>query len=200
MRKIVVQEFMTLDGVMQAPGGPEEDTSSGFTFGGWTAPYFHEADTEADRLMGQWLQPADLLLGRKTFELFASYWPEHADLWPGIMDVTKYCVSTTLDHSAWTNSVFLKGADDIKRLKGSGDGELHVIGSGNLAQTLFKHDLVDELRLMTYPLTLGTGKRLFDDGTSPAAYTFTDGLITSKGVILASYQRAGDVKTGTVGG
>ena len=155
MRKIVVQEFMTLDGVMQAPDGPEEDTSSGFPFGGWTAPYFHEADTEADRLMGQWLQPADLLLGRRTFELFAAYWPEHADLWPGIMDVTKYCVSTTLDRSAWTNAVFLQGDDDIKRLKVSGDGELHVIGSGNLAQTLFRHDLVDELRLMTYPVTLG---------------------------------------------
>ena len=116
------------------------------------------------------------------------------------MDVTKYCVSTTLDNSAWTNSVFLQGADDITRLKGSGDGELHVIGSGNLAQTLFNRDLVDELRLMTYPVTLGTGKRLFGDGTIPAAFAFTDGLITSKGVILASYRRAGDVQTGTVGG
>jgi len=199
MRKIIIQEFITLDGVMQAPGGPEEDTSSGFKFGGWTAPYFNEADEETDKMMQKWLQPTDLLLGRKTYDIFASYWPEHADIWPGIMDVTKYCVSSTLDKSDWSNSVFLKDVDDIKKLKASGDADLQVIGSGNLAQTLFKHDLVDELRLMTYPVTLGSGKRLFDEGTIPAAFTLIDSLVTSNGVIFASYKRAAEVKTGPVG-
>jgi dihydrofolate reductase len=199
MRRIIVQEFITLDGVMQAPGGPDEDTSSDFEYGGWTAPYYAEADEEAGELMQKWMQPADLLLGRKTFEIFAAYWPTHADMWPGIMDVTKYCVSTTLDKSDWKNSVFLKTVDDIKKLKSSGDAELQVIGSGNLAQTLFKHDLVDETRLMTFPITLGTGKRLFGEGTIPAAFKMTSSLVSSNGVIYASYERAGEVKTGTVG-
>ena len=114
MRKVIVQEFMTLDGVMQAPGAPEEDTSNDFRYGGWTAPYFHEADEDADALMQRWLKPTDLLLGRKTFEIFAAYWPTHADMWPGIMDVTKYCVSTTMTTSDWTNSVFLSCVEDIK--------------------------------------------------------------------------------------
>jgi dihydrofolate reductase len=199
MRRIIVQEFITLDGVMQAPGGPDEDTSSDFEYGGWTAPYYAEADEEAGELMQKWMQPADLLLGRKTFEIFAAYWPTHADMWPGIMDVTKYCVSTTLDKSDWKNSVFLKTVDDIKKLKSSGDAELQVIGSGNLAQTLFKHDLVDETRLMTFPITLGTGKRLFGEGTIPAAFKMTSSLVSSNGVIYASFERAGEVKTGTVG-
>jgi dihydrofolate reductase len=199
MRKIIVQEFITLDGVMQAPGGPEEDTSSDFPYGGWTAPYFHEADKEAGELMQKWLQSTDLLLGRKTFEIFAAYWPEHGDLWPGVNDVTKYVMSNTVDKSEWQNSVFLKSIDDIKQLKNSGDSDIQVIGSGNLAQTLFKHDLVDELRLMTFPITLGTGKRLFGDGTIPAAFTVIDSLVSSNGVIFASYRRAGEVKTGTVG-
>ena len=199
MRKIIVQEFITLDGVMQAPGGPEEDTSSGFKYGGWTAPYFYEADKEAGALMEKWLKPADLLLGRKTFEIFAAYWPTHADMWPGIMDVTKYCVSTTLEKSDWKNSVFLKNVADIKKLRNSGDSDIQVIGSGNLAQTLFKHDLVDELRLMTFPIMLDTGKRLFGEGTIPAAFTLMESLVSSNGVIFASYKRAGEVKTGTIG-
>ena len=199
MRKIIVQEFITLDGVMQAPGGPDEDTSSGFTYGGWTAPYFETADQEAHDLMGKWLSPTDLLLGRTTFEIFAAYWPTHTDIWPGIMDVTKYCVSTTLEKSEWQNSAFLKDVDDIKKLKDSGDADLQVIGSGNLAQTLFKHDLVDEMRLMTFPITLGTGKRLFETGTIPAAFTMNEHFVSSNGVIFASYKRAGEVQTGTVG-
>lgn len=199
MRKIIVQEFITLDGVMQAPGGPDEDTSNGFKYGGWTAPYFHEADKEADALMQKWMQPSDLLLGRKTFDIFAAYWPSHAQMWPGIMDVTKYCVSTTLEASDWQNSVFLSSVDDIKKLKESGDTDLQVIGSGNLCQTLFKHGLVDELRLMTFPITLGEGKRLFAEGTSAAAFTLGEHFVASNGVIYASYQRAGDVQTGTVG-
>jgi dihydrofolate reductase len=120
-------------------------------------------------------------------------------MWPGIMDVTKYCVSATLDKSDWANSVFLKNIDDIKKLKESGDSDLQVIGSGNLAQTLFKHDLVDEMRLMTFPITLGTGKRLFAEGTIPAAFTLMESLVSSNGVIFAGYKRAGEVKTGTVG-
>jgi dihydrofolate reductase len=198
MRKIIVQEFITLDGVMQAPGGPDEDTSSGFSFGGWTAPYFSDADKEADQIMQQWLKPTDLLLGRKTFDIFAAYWPSHADLWPGINEVTKYVVSTTLEKSDWQNSVFLKSVDDVKKLKESEGSELQVIGSGDLVQTLLKHDLVDEIRLMTFPITLGTGKRLFGEGTVAAAFTPKNSLIASNGVVFASYLRAGEVKTGTV--
>src|SRR4051812_19322508 len=199
MRKIVVQEFITLDGVMQAPGGPDEDTSSGFKYGGWTAPYYQEADAEANRFMQKVMASTDLLLGRKTFDIFAAYWPKHTDMWPGIMEVTKYCVSTTLSKSDWNNSVFLKNVDDIKKIKNSGDSDMKVIGSGNLAQTLFKNDLVDEMLLMTFPITLGTGKRLFAGGTIPAAFEMTDSLVTKNGVIYASYKRAGEVKTGTVG-
>lgn len=199
MRKIIIQEFITLDGVMQAPGGPDEDTSSGFAYGGWTAPYFQSADQEAGALMEKWMKPTDLLLGRKTFEIFANYWPSHADLWPGVNDVTKYAVSTTLNASNWNNSVFLKGVDDIKKLKESGDADLQVIGSGKLAQTLFRHDLVNEMRLMIFPITLGSGKRLFEDGAIPAAFTMTSHFVSSNGVIYAGYERAGEVKTGTVG-
>jgi dihydrofolate reductase len=199
MRSIIIQEFVSLDGVMQAPGGPDEDTESGFKYGGWTAPYYAEADQEADALMQKWMQPADLLLGRKTFEIFAHYWPDHADMWPGIMDVTKYCVSTTLDKSDWKNSKFLKSVDDIKQLKQSDGDAVNVIGSGNLVQTLLKHDLVDEMRLMIFPVTLGTGKRLFAEGTIPAAFTMTTSLVSANGVIYAGYERAGDVQTGNVG-
>jgi len=184
---------------MQAPGGPDEDTTSGFKWGGWTAPYFNDADEEGGEMMGKWMQPSDLLLGRKTFDIFAAYWPKHVELWPSIMDVTKYCVSSELEKSDWTNSQFLKNVEEIKKLKESGDADLQVIGSGNLCQTLFKNDLVDELRLMTFPITLGTGKRLFEEGTIPAAFTLKEGLITKNGVIFASYARAGEVKTGTVG-
>ena len=199
MRKIIVLSFITLDGVMQAPGGPDEDTSSGFKYGGWTAPYFYEADEAAGEFMEKQMKSADLLLGRKTFEIFAAYWPEHADFWPGINDVTKYVMSNTMDKSDWKNSVFLKSVDDIKKLKDSEGSDIQVHGSGNLAQTLLKHDLVDELWLKTFPITLGMGKRLFGEGTIPAAFTLTESLVTSNGVIFANYKRAGEVKTGTVG-
>lgn len=201
MRKIIVQEFITLDGVIQAPGGPEEDKSSGFKYGGWTAPYFYEADEAAGEFMQKNLEISDLLLGRKTYDIFAAYWPEHADNWPGINDVTKYVVSDKPIDLTWKNSLLISG-DVVTRIKDlkSGDGSiLKVIGSGKLAQTLFKHDLVDELWLMIFPVTLGNGKRLFDDGTIPAAFTITDSLVTSNGVIFVNYKRAGDVKTGTVG-
>ena len=199
MRKIIVLSFITLNGVMQAPGGPEEDTSSGFKYGGWVAPYFAEADETAGEIMQKQMKSADLLLGRKTFDIFASYWPAHAGMWPGINNVTKYVLSSTVEASEWNNSVFLKSVDDIKALKNSEGSEIQVHGSGNLAQTLFRHDLVDELWLKTFPITLGTGKRLFGEGTVAAAFTLTESLVTPGGVIFANYQRAGEVRTGTVG-
>jgi dihydrofolate reductase len=149
--------------------------------------------------MKKWMQSTDILLGRKTFDIFASYWPTHADMWPGINDVTKFCVSTRLEKSDWNNSVFLKDVDDIKKLKEGEGGDIKVHGSGNLAQTLFRHDLVDELCLMIFPITLGTGKHLFGEGTISATFELTDSLITKKGIIFAYYKRAGEVKTGTVG-
>lgn len=199
MRKIILLSFITLDGVMQAPGGPDEDLSNGFKYGGWTAPYFTEADKAAGELMQKQMRPADLLLGRKTFEIFATYWPRHADMWLGINDVTKYAVSKTLKTSDWKNSVFLENLDDIQKLKNSEGSDIQVHGSGNLAQTLLKHDVVDELWLKTFPITIGTGKRLFGEGTTPAAFTLTESLVTPNGVIFANYKRAGEIKTGTVG-
>jgi dihydrofolate reductase len=198
VRKIIVLSFITLDGVMQAPGGPGEDTSGGFEYGGWTAPYFDEA---AGKVMAKQMQPTDYLLGRKTFDIFAGYWPrpEHADDWPGINDGTKYVLSQTTEQSDWKNTVFLKSLADIESLKGSDGPDLQVHGSGQLIQLLLKHDLVDELWLKIFPLTLGQGKKLFAEGTIPAAFTLTESSITPAGVIIANYQRAGEVMTGTVG-
>jgi len=194
MRKIIVQEFITLDGVMQAAGGPEEGFEK---YGGWSAPYYDEG---LDKIAEKQKKPAkDLLLGRKTFEVFASFWPEHGDMWPGINDVTKYAVSRTLKKSDWKNSVFLDSVEDIKKLKKSEGRDLLVSGSGNLVQTLLKHDLVDELWLLIHPLTLGTGNKLFADGTIPAAFTPVESTATPSGVIVAQYRRAGEVKTGTMG-
>jgi dihydrofolate reductase len=197
MRNIVVLSFITLDGVMQAPGGPEEDTSGGFKSGGWTVPYFDEASGSlmAEQMRG----PFALLLGRKTFEIFASYWPQHADEWPGINEATKYVVSNTLRENEWSNSVFINGdaVEEIRKLK-AGDGPpLQVYGSANLIQTLLKHDLVDELWLKTFPITLGDGKRLFDSGTSAAAFTLESTTTSPSGVIFANYRRAGEVQTGS---
>jgi dihydrofolate reductase len=196
MRKIIVLSMITLDGVMQAPGGPEEDSSNGFKYGGWTAPY---GDKDTTEVFEEIMKPADLLLGRKTFEIFASYWPEHEAGWPGINDVKKYAVSTTMTESDWQNSEFLNSVADIEKLKASEGSDLQVWGSGNLIQTLLKNDLVDDMWLMTYPLTLGQGKKLFEGGAIPAAFTLTDSTITPSGVIMAHYKRAGEVKTGTVG-
>ena len=196
MRKIIVLSMITLDGVMQAPGGPEEDTSGGFKYGGWTAPY---GDEVYGKVMQKQLKPADYLLGRKTFEILADYWPEHADFWPGINDGTKYVMSKTMKKSDWKNSVFLKSLADIKKLKNSEGSDIQVWGSGKLIQLLLKNDLVDELWLKIHPLTLGKGKKLFDNGTIPAAFTLTESTVTPSGVIIANYKRAGKVKTGTVG-
>ena len=201
MRKIIVLSFISLDGVMQAPGGQEEDTSGGFKYGGWTAPYGDEVSGKA---MQKQMAPADMLLGRKTFEIFASYWPQHADYWPGVNDVTKYVVSNTLTKSdpiaaAWKNCVFLTGVADIEKLKNSEGSDIKVWGSGELTQLLLKHDLVDELWLKIYPVTLGAGKKLFDSGAMPAAFKLTESVVTPGGVIFVNYKRAGEVKTGTVG-
>ena len=196
MRKIIVLSMITLDGVMQAPGGPEEDTSGGFKYGGWTAPY---GDEVYGKVVQKELKPADYLLGRKTFEIWEDYWPKHADFWPGINDGTKYVLSKTRKKSDWKNSVFLKSLADIKKLKNSKGSDIQVWGSSELIQLLLKNDLVDELWLKIHPLTLGKGKKLFDDGTIPAAFTLIESIVTSTGVIIANYKRAGEVKTGTVG-
>ena len=194
MRKIIVSPYITLDGVIQAPGGGEED----FKYGGWSAPYY---DEDLDTIAEKQKQPAkDLLLGRKTFEIFASFWPEHEDIWPGINDVTKYVVSRIMKTSDWKNSLFLESVEDIEELKKSDGSDLQVSGSGTLVQTLLKHDLVDELWLLIHPLTLGTGKKLFEDGTIPAAFSLMESTATASGVIVAHYKRAGEVKTGTMGG
>lgn len=196
MRKIIVIEFLTLDGVMQAPGKPEEDTSGGFKYGGWVAPYNEKVFW---KVMGKQMKPADLLLGRKTFEIFANYWPTHESGWPGISDVTKYVLSKTLKKSDWKNTVFLRSLADIKKLKNTEGSDIKVWGSSKLVQLLLKNDLVDELWLKIHPLTLGKGKKLFDKGTIPAAFTLIESTITPRGVIIANYRRAGNVQTGTIG-
>jgi dihydrofolate reductase len=196
MRKIIVLTFITLDGVMQAPGGPGEDTSGGFKYGGWSAPY---GDEVSGKVMQKQMEAADILLGRKTFEIFASFWPEHAAYWPGINDVTKYVLSKTMKTSDWKNSVFVTSVEDIKNLKNSAGSDIKVWGSSELVQLLLEHDLVDELWLKIYPVTLGEGKKLFRNGAIPAAFTLTECLATPKGVIIANYKRAGAVETGTIG-
>ena len=194
--------MITLDGVMQAPGGTREDTSGGFKYGGWTAPYGDEAYGKA--VQKELKQPADYLLGRKTFQIWAGYWPEHGDFWPGINEGTKYVFSKNMKKtdpmvSGWKNSVVIKNLADIKKLKKSKGPDIQVWGSSKLVQLLLKNDLADELRLKIHPLTLGNGKKLFDNGTIPAAFTLAESIVTSKGVFIAHYKRAGKVRTGTVG-
>lgn len=188
--------MITLDGVMQAPGGPEEDTSGGFKYGGWTAPY---GDEVFSKVLEKEMKPADYLLGRTTFDIWEAYWPKHADVWPGINDGTKYVMSTTRKTSDWKNTVFINSVEDIKKLKQSEGADIHVWGSSKLIQTLLADDLVDELWLKIFPLTLGQGKKLFAEGTIPAAFTLIESTATPSGIIIANYKRAGEVKTGTVG-
>ncbi|HXD09281.1 MAG TPA: dihydrofolate reductase family protein [Anaerolineales bacterium] len=197
MRKIIVLEHISMDGVIQAPGGPEEDTSGGFAYGGWAAPY-------SDEILGMALRKQmnllfDLLLGRKTFDIWAQYWPQHADAWPGVNTATKYVASHTITSHEWQPSVFLNGdiAEKVARIKGQPGPDLNVWGSGNLLQTLIKHDLVDMFWLMIYPITLGGGKRLFADGTIPAAFKVTESTVGSDGVIVVNYERAGGITTGS---
>jgi len=200
MRKITVLSMITLDGVMQAPGGPKEDPTGGFKYGGWTAPY---GDEDFGKVMQKELQPADYLLGRKTFEIWAGYWPHHGDFWPGINAGTKYVFSKRMKKAdpkvtGWKTSVVIRTVGDIKKLKNSKGRDIQVWGSSQLIQLLLKNDLVDELRIKIYPLTLGKGKKILQSGTIPAAFTLTESIVTSKGVIIASYKRGGKVKTGNV--
>jgi dihydrofolate reductase len=193
--------MISLDGVLQAPGGPGEDVSGGFKYGGWTASY---GDEMFGKIMMEELKPADYLLGRKTFQIWAGYWPKHGDFWPGINEGTKWVFSKNLKKTdklvtGWKNSVLIKNVADIKKIKNSKGSDIQVWGSSKLIQLLLKNDLVDELRVKIYPLTLGKGKKLFDNGSIPAAFTLADSMVTSKGVIIAHYKRAGKVKTGTVG-
>jgi len=201
MRKLIFLGFITVDGVIQAPGGPGEDTSGGFPYGGWQAPYGDEVVSKV--LNEQWSEPFDLLLGRKTFEIFASYWPYHKEGLPGsgINNATKYVASTTLNSHDWKKSVFLKGdvAEEVRKLKQQDGRVIYIYGSANLIQTLLKHDLIDEFWLRICPITLGTGKRLFAEGTIPAAFKLTKGQVSPTGVIVANLERAGEVQTGTVG-
>jgi dihydrofolate reductase len=195
MRKVVVLEHISLDGVIQAPGGPDEDTSGGFAHGGWIGPY-------SDPILGAALRrqmglPFDLLLGRKTFDIWAPYWPHHGDIWPGVNAATKYVASNTLATSEWQPAVFLSGevAEQVAQIKQQPGPDLHVWGSGQLLQTLIQHDLVDAFWLMIYPITLGAGKRLFADGTLPMAFKVTESTLTPMGVIIAAYERAGAIPT-----
>jgi len=199
MRKIIVLTFVTLDGVLQAPGGPQEDTEGGFQYGGWIVPHFDERGGAI--MHEQMARTRALLLGRKTYEIFASYWPTHESAWPGIHSATKYVVSHTRTDPLWDNTVFIKDdvVKEIRRLTQQDGPDLQVYGSSRLIQTLFKHDLVDELWLKIFPVTLGTGKRLFGEGTMPVAFQLTHSEATPSGVIIANYKRAGEVRTGSFG-
>jgi dihydrofolate reductase len=197
MRKLIVLSFMTLDGVIQAPGGPGEDESGGFKYGGWVFTFFDEF---VGNIMGEQMSNnADLLLGRKTFEIFASYWPDHETEWPGINQVRKYVASTTLSSHSWNNTVFLNEniVDQINKLKQQDGSDIQVHGSGNLIQTLLKNDLVDELWLKIFPITLGNGKRLFESGSIPARFSLLESKVSPNGVIIANYKRDGEIKTGS---
>jgi dihydrofolate reductase len=198
MRKINVLEFMSLDGVIQSPGGPKEDTSGGFEHGGWTSP--HRDPVSGAAMKKQMNAPADLLLGRKTFENFAAFWPQHGDIWPSVNTATKYVASNTITSSEWKPTVFLNGdiAKKISQIKHENGPDLHVWGSANLVQTLLKHDLVDALWLKIFPVTLGGGKKLFADGTIPAAFKVTESAVTPKGVIIITYERAGALPIGSM--
>ena len=195
MRKIIVLSMLSLDGVMQAPGGPDEDLSGGFKYGGWTAAY---GDEQFGKIMMEELKPADYLLGRKTYDIFSAYWPQHDDFWPAVNAGAKYVLSNTVSRSDWNNTSFVKTVADIEQLKKSEGRDLHVWGSSELVHLLLKHNLVDELRVKIYPVLLGKGKKLFDDGIAPACLTLTETQVTSKGVIVANYGRAGEVVTGNV--
>ena len=204
MRKIVVLTFVSLDGVMQAPGGPDEDKSGDFSFGGWTFPYFD--DVLGSVMAEQMKPPFDLLLGKKTYEIFAAHWPkQNEDTEPGakvLNEANKYVVSELPIDLSWQHSQLLTGdtVAKIKALKAGEGPNLQVHGSSNLIQTLLKHDLVDELWLKIFPVTLGEGKRLFGEGTVPAAYTLLSCTSSPKGVIVANFARAGSVQTGSFAG
>ncbi len=196
MRKITILEFMTLDRVMQAPGGPEEDPSAKFNFGGWQAPY--DDDLVGEVTQKELKEPVEYLLGRKTFEIWANYWPQHADIWPGINDGMKYVLSTTMKETDWQNTEFIDSLEAINKLKESDGPDIQVWGSSEVVHLLLENNLADELRLMTYPLILGEGKKVFAEGAAPRAFELVESKTGSSGVIIAWYKRAGEVKTGTI--
>jgi dihydrofolate reductase len=202
MRKLIVLSFISLDGVMQAPGGPEEDPTGGFKHGGWVVGYFDDFLLKV--MVKQTGKPFYLLLGRKTYEIFAAHWPyanaEQDPFAAKLNDAKKYIASKTLTKLSWNNSELIRGevAGVIKNIKEQQDGpEIQVHGSGNLIQTLLKHNLVDELWLKIFPISLGVGKRLFAEGTIPAEFKLIESEISPNGVIIANYGRAGEVKTGS---
>ena len=201
MRRLIVTTFLTLDGVMQAPGGPEEDPSDGFAYGGWSVNYWDDvmARFQAQAMRG----PFDLVLGRKTYDIFAAYWPTAPEEAGGkpLNDATKYVASRGRPKLEWSKSVLLEGdaAETVAALKQTNGPELQVHGSGNLVQTLLRHNLVDLYRLWAFPLVLGSGKRLFSDGTIPAGLKLVDTTVSSTGVVIGTYEPAGDVVTGSFG-
>jgi dihydrofolate reductase len=202
MRKLVVGTFVTLDGVMQAPGGPNEDRDGGFRHGGWLVPYFDEKFLQ---IMTEWTTRAGaFLLGRKTYEIFAGAWPKSTDpadqIATALNTRPKFVASRTLDAVAWNNSFLLKGdvAGEVAKLKAQDGGEIQVHGSGHLVQTLLQHDLVDTLRLWQFPVVIGTGKRLFGEGSVPARFRLVDTQAASTGAVLHVYERAGDLRYGEV--
>jgi dihydrofolate reductase len=197
MRKIFVLEFMTLDGVIQAPGGSKEDAAEGFKYGGWMGPFF-EDEVGGKEMERQMKETAALLLGRKTYDIWVGYWPEHTEPWPQVNKITKYVVSKTLKNPTWENTEVISDIEELKNLKNSDGPDLQVYGSSNLVQSLMEHDLVDEFWLKIFPITLGSGKRLFEKGTKPFAFTLIDSKVSPTGVIYASYKRAGEVKTSDI--
>jgi dihydrofolate reductase len=200
MRKIVLLSFISLDGIMQAPGGPDEDISGGFKYGGWTPPF---SDSSSGKLMGEQMSvPFDLLLGRKTYDNFAEFWPKQdASVPPAstFNEATKFLVSHSKPKVEWDETILIDGdvVTKIKELKQSDGPMLQIHGSGNMVQTLLKADLIDELWLKIFPVTLGTGKKLFGSGTIPASFELISSEVTTKGIIFANYKKAGEVKTGS---
>jgi dihydrofolate reductase len=199
MRKLIVNTFLTLDGVMQAPGGPEEDPSGGFAHGGWSVNYWDDGmGAHMGEVMGK---PFDLVLGRKTYEIFAAHWPHATDEQAAkpLNDATKYVASRTLRSVGWANSVLIEGdvVEGVAALKREDGPELQVHGSSNLLQTLLRHNLVDEFSLWTFPIVVGSGKRLFDDGTVPSGLKLVDSTVSTTGVVIGRYVPAGDIQTGS---
>ncbi len=201
MRKIVVVEFITIDGVIQAPGGSKEDAAEGFKYGGWMGPYFGKDKIAGEEMQKQMKKTAALLLGRKTYDIFAGFWPQHAteaEGWPQINNITKYVVSKTLQNPTWENTIVLHDTEELKKLKDSDGPDLQLYGSSNLVQSLMEHDLVDEYWLKIFPITLGQGKRLFEKGTIPASFKLFESKITPNGIVFLYYRRDGEVKTSDI--
>jgi dihydrofolate reductase len=200
VRKLVVGTFLTLDGVMQAPGGPDEDRDGGFQHGGWSVKYWDE--TMGKLIVDQTMQPDALLLGRRTYEIFAAHWPRVTDpndpVAAKLNSMRKYVASRTLQKTDWNNSSLLRGevGTAVARLKEKAGGEIHVTGSSNLIQTLLKHDLIDEFRLWVFPVSVGSGKRLFGEGTLPGAFRLADAKVSTTGVVIHRYERAGKLQQG----